>query len=1268
MRSHVLTWLGVCCALYCTTVSNKAFASTDYSLHLPSLHDAPVGLNAETASYAAFFQQKDTTVKPGTPTPVVVKPASKDTSTKPQQSTQPAIQPTTTPVVITPAKKDTGTKPADTTKPASQPTAAPVTITPAKKDTSAKPADTTKPAGQPAATPVTITPGKKDTTGQPAQDPSRPKSQTDSTSTAKPDSTAARPKQDTGLILPPDSATLRKEIGKFTLRGTVLDANNSPIPGATVQNKTTKQGIQADTAGNFSIKAGVNDTLLVAAPTFGEQAIPVKDREPVKVNLTATNATKKQLNEVVVTALGIQKNTRSVGYAISDIRGSAVQEAKEVNFVNALSGKVPGLQVNTNTGSMGGSSKVTIRGTKSILGDNNAFIVVDGVPIINNSTNTFDQQRGGGGYDFGSPLQDLNPEDMENISVLKGAGATALYGSRGSNGVLLITTKKRPESEKGLGITYSLNAQMDQVYVLPKYQNGYGGGSNGKFDTLYYNQHPEGFLNEQSATYDDNNGKGRYDLMPQYYSDESWGPKLDGRQVRHYWSWDKNKNNPYFGQTAPWSPQPNNVKDFYRTGFTLTNNISLSGSNEKGAFRLSYGNMKQEFVISNAELTRNNLSVNGNYQLHKKLTAVASVNYSILKANARPGTGFTGPNPALQFSMFGQRQLDDEMQRRFAYPDGSQITWNRKSWNDPAVNFHNGSYWNRYRDYETDSRTRLFGYGGLDYEVTDWLNLSGRVFMDQYNTLEEERNAKDYLVGSYIKRVRDSRELNYQFTANINKKFSEAFSLNATVGGNVMHRKWSTTGGSTVGGLIVPNVYNLANSVQTALPIDEYFEKQINSVFATATLGYRDMLFLELTGRNDKSSTLNDSYFYPSASGSFVFSELLKDWKWLEFGKIRASIAAVGSDTDPYRQFDTYSILPPFTTNPILQPLTIKNNPNLKPERTKEYEIGTELKFLDNRIGVDVTYYNRTTTDQILTLSLPSSTGYTTAVVNGGSVRNQGFEFGLNLNPIRLKNGFRWDINGNLAINRNKLLNMDIPQFGESLSQQILATDRRTAKVSIAAITGSGLGAIMGTDYVYDGSGNRVVDQNGFYKVSAPHIIGNVNPDFFGGVTNSFTYKGVYLSALVDFQKGGDFFSYTNLYGKKSGMFAETAENGIRENGIIVPGVTEDGKPNEKRITAKDHFNQNGGNVISKADLYDASYIYLREVKLGYNLPDAWFKRIGAQNARISLYGRNLWLIKSNAPNVDPSNITNSSSNIQGVEGGALPSLRSYGVNLNISF
>ncbi|WP_440134810.1 SusC/RagA family TonB-linked outer membrane protein, partial [Chitinophaga sancti] len=1206
------------------------------------------------------------TTKPATATPVTITPNSNNQRSK-ADTNKPAA------VVITPDNSAKDSTKTATTKPAA------AVITPDNSAKDSTKTDTTKPAA------VVITPGnqasdstRKDTT-KPAAAVITPNNQaSDSTrkdttkpATAASDSVKKKAADTSALILPSDSNTLKKEIGQFTLRGVVKQPGGQPIPGAQVVNLSTKQGVAANVNGTFSIKASLKDTVKISAPTFGDQSIPLTSKDSLPVTLTTASTGKKQLQEVVVTALGIQRNTRAVGYAIENVNGNAVQEAKEVNFVNALQGKVPGLQVNSNTGSMGGSTKITIRGVKSILGDNNAFIVVDGTPFVNGNSNQPGQANGGGGYDYGSSMQDINPEDIDNISILKGAAATALYGSRGANGVMLITTKKRPDVPGGIGVTYSINAQADQVSVLPHYQNQYGGGSGGKFQKLYYNEHPEAFLSASAATYDDNDGLGRYDLMPIYKADESWGPKLEGQIIRPYYSFDKDKGNPYFGQTTPWVAQPNNVKDFYRTGYTITNNIAMAGTNDKGYFRLSYGNMNQVFVLPNASLNRNNISFNGGYEVAKGLKASASINYTAYGAKGRPGTGFTGPNPTLQFTMYGQRQLNLDMEKRYKYEDGSQITWNRTSWDDPTPSSSNGPYWNRYMDYETDSRTRLFGNVGLDYEASKWLTISGRVFMDSYNALQEERTAKDYLIGGYVKRVPTATEMNYQLTANMKFDLGKDFKLNTVVGGNIMHRKATATGGATVGGLIIPLVYNLANSVTPAAPIDDYAEKQINSGFATASLGYRNLLFLELSGRADWSSTLlseNNPYIYPAASASFVFSDLLKEWKWLSFGKVRASISAVGNDTNPYQTDDLFGFLPGFGSHPMTQATSSKNTRDLKPERTQEYETGIALKFLDERVGIDFTYYRRKTTDQLLAISVSPATGYVTAWGNGGAVENKGIEASLALNPIRLKNGFRWDIVANIARNKNKVLNMYIDQYKTSLTQQTIGTDRRTQRVSVVGQVGQPLGMITGTDYVYNDKGERIVGADGNYLISDIKTLGNVYPDYAGGVTNTFSYKGIYLSALIDFQHGGTFFSYTNMYGKISGLLDVTADNNVRETGIIAKGVKEDGTPNDVVLDANTYFINNENKTLSKANMYDASYIYLREVKLGYNLPESWYKRFHAQNARLSLYGRNLWLMHSNAPNVDPSNILNSNSNIVGIEGGALPSIRSFGVNLNVSF
>jgi TonB-linked SusC/RagA family outer membrane protein len=1051
------------------------------------------------------------------------------------------------------------------------------------------------------------------------------------------------------------------------IKGTVTNSGGEPLPAASIEYPDGKL-YTAGIDGSFSIPFIPNAKVRFSAVGVAAQERTLTTANALTIQLQQT--TPEQLEEVTVTALGISKKSRAVGYAVSEVDGSDIQTAKETNFVNNLAGRVAGVQIATNTGSMGGSSKVTIRGPKSILGDNNALFVVDGIPFSNLNTNSYGQQIGGGGFDYGSPIQDINPDDIEQISVLKSAAATALYGSRGQNGVVLVTTKKTNGGKNKIGVNYSLNVQTDKVYVLPKYQNRYGGGSKKVFDTLFYNKNPEQFLSAGSPTYNDP-VLGGYDLLPEFGVDESWGPEMDGRLVRHYWSFDRAKANPDFGKAAPWSPNPDNIKNFFETGLTVTNSVSVGGSNDKGAIRIGFADTRQRFVLPNSRLSRTNLGLNGTYKIADNLIASAGVRYSYTKAKGRPGTGFTGQNVMNLFSEYGQRQWDMDRMQNYQYADGSQISWNRTRFDNPKPLFANNPYWTRFMEYQNDDRSRLFGSVGLEYKPLDWLSFNAQAFMDSYNTLQEERSAKDYFVGSYARNTIDFREVNYMFTTNIKKDLGERFNLGAAVGGNIMKQNVRLFTGATPAGagLITPGVYTLTNISAPPTITESMPRKQINSLFGTATLGYDNTIFLELTGRNDWSSAIyssNNSYFYPSASTSVIFSEWIQDAKWLSFGKIRASIAQVGSDTDPYRIFQTYGSAQLFNGVPFLTVDDIKNNINLLPEKTTEKEAGVELKMFNNRVGVDFTYYDRITRNQIIPVNFSPSSGYTQFILNAGSVSNKGIELRLDGTPIQTDN-FKWNIGVNFSKNRNKVV--DLAQNGQEVVDRItIGTERRLNQVSVVAIKGQPLGTLVGYDYTYL-NGQKVIDTLGHYvKTSSVVPLGSVYPDYVGGVSNTFAYKNVTLSALVDFSKGGKFFSYTNMYGQYSGLLEETAAENIRETGVNVSGVLKDGTPYSKTIPAIDHFKNNFGRNINAANVYDASYVYLREVTLGYQLPDNWARKISANNITLSLYGRNLWLIKSNAPNVDPSAITNGTGNIQGLEGGALPSIRSMGLNLNIGF
>lgn len=1074
----------------------------------------------------------------------------------------------------------------------------------------------------------------------------------------------------TGLGLLITSANAQSRL----VSGRVVDEVNAAVAGASVLVKGSTTGTNTNAEGNFSISLpDGNQTLIVSS--IGYQPVEVAVPRTMSDVAVRLSPDVKSLSEVVVTALGVQKSTRNVGYAVQQIGGGSIQEAREVNFINALQGKLAGVQIGGNSGSMGGSSRVTIRGLKSISGNNNALFIVDGVPMANMNLNSYGvrggQGTGGGGFDYGNPAQLINPNDVENISVLKGAAATALYGSRGQNGVIYITTKSGKGSGN-LSLNYDLNVQVDEVSYLPKFQNSYGGGGSSAFTKLYVNQNPSGFL-PGGGTFDDNDGKGKYDLIPDYGTDESWGPKLDGTLVRHYWSWDKDRNNPDFGKAAPWSPNPDNAKDFFKTGVTFSNNLSVSSSSDRGSIRFSVGQTKQNFIYPGSELSRFFMSLNTTYKFTDKFTFSGGINYVNDHSKGRPGTGFMGNNPMLFYVMYGQRQIDDEHLSNYKYDDGTEQSWNRTAWNIQKPAFSQNPYWNQYENYNTDNNNRYYGNAGLTYKLTDWLTADVRVFSDYFNHLDEVRGAKGFFVGSYAKRTLLNNENNYQTTLSVNKALGDKFSLEAVAGGNILSIKSSVESGTTNGGLQTPLVYVLQNSITPATVSTTYANKQINSLFGSVTLGYNKYLYLTATGRNDWASTLkqtgNFSYFYPSISGSFVFSDVLPKNSWLALGKARLSYARVGNDADPYAVSRYYDIVTQFGAFPLQSTPDRLPNSRLKPELSSEVEGGFDFKFFKELLGLNVTYYDRRTQNQIWNVEIPAESGYSTKIVNGGTVQNRGVELSLNIMPIVTAN-FSWRATLNFSKNTNKVLNLNSSDASiQGIERFVIGTERRTGRVSMVAQKGMSLGTMLGTDYVYDDKGNKIVGANGTYNVtSTPVVIGDINPDFIGGLNNTFSFKSLYFSALVDFQKGGDFFSYTNLYGNKSGMFEETALPGIRENGLVNPGVKADGSQNDIVVSARTHFNSDGGNRISKANLYDGSYIYLREVRLGWEFPEAVVKKLKMQALRFTLTGRNLWLIKSNAPNVDPANITNSISNQIGFEGGALPPVRSFGANLNFTF
>lgn len=1022
-----------------------------------------------------------------------------------------------------------------------------------------------------------------------------------------------------------------------TVSGTVTGQDAAPIPGVNVVVKGSTTGTVTDIDGKYSLDVPADGTLVFTFIGLASQEVPVNGRTTVSVTMAQDV---QQLNEVVVTALGIERESRKLGYSIQEVQGEDLTRVRETNVVNSLQGRIAGVQVQGNQGALGGSSRILIRGARSVANENQPLFVVDGIPLDNSNFNSTDVQRGAGGYDYGNSAQDINPEDIESVSVLKGPSAAALYGNRAANGVIIITTKKG-RARKGIGIDITTDWQFQDLLVLPNYQNTYGGGA-GPF-----RQNAEG-----------------QDIVT-FRIDESWGPRLDGRPVRQWYSYFPEIPE-YFGQQTPWVAHPDNVRDFYNTGLQNTNSIALSGGNEKATFRAAYTNMNARGIMPNSELQRNTINLSGSLNLSERLNASFGVNYVNTAAQGRPEQGYS--DVIVQFNHFGQRQLDmDKLDRYWITPTGAQRTWNRRSEADPFPQYADNPYWIRRKNYQNDERQRVYGNVALTYNFTEWLFLTGRVLNDYYVDRREERIANGSISQSlYSETLREVQETNADLILTFDKEISDAFSLTAFVGANTRKNEYRLNFGETVGGLSVPDFFNLQNSTERPSIVDNTSERKINSVFGSVTLGFGELLFLDATVRNDWTSTLNRenaSFFYPSVSASFVFTELplLQDNELMSFGKLRASFASVGNDTEPYRTTLTYEPQLNFGPNPRYRVPLTRNNPDLLSEETDSWEVGLETRFLNDRLRADFTYYDAVSTNQIFQVPVSGSSGFTSRIINAGEVTNNGIEIAISGSPIATED-FTWDLGVNWARNRNKLVSL-----APGIENYRIATGPFAA--TIDARVGYPLGVITGYDYVYDDNGNKVVDETGVYAFSESLVpLGTVLAKWTGGLSSSFNYKGVNMSVLFSAQYGGSLYSLTSLFGKYSGMMEETAAGNIRQQWMIADGVMEDENgnyvPNETEIRPVDFFASMFGH--GRAFVYDASFVKLREVSLGYAIPSRLAEKTPFTKISFNLIGRNLALLYSKVPHVDPEAATAGSGNIQGYEGGALPSLRSFGFSVNL--
>lgn len=1019
--------------------------------------------------------------------------------------------------------------------------------------------------------------------------------------------------------------------------GQVKDSKGDPIPFATIKIKGTTTGSAADADGNFTINAQEGATLVISATGFIDQEARVGSGA-VNVSLQG-NAT---MQEVVVTALGVSKAKRAVGVAVQEIQGDKLTQTKQVDLNTALAGRVAGIQVLGGSGAKFGTSTVRIRGVNS-LGTGNPLYVVNNIPTDG---------------------RDVNMDDVESVSVLKGPAATALYGQRGSEGVIIITTKKGKRGP-GIGFEFNQSTTFERVATLPKYQNEYGGGYSQDWYTFKYNPAVD------APALQAMDGAKYYD----YFADESWGPRMDGTLYAPWYAWDP--EDPDYAKQKAFVAQPDNIRDFYNTGVAYNTNVAFSKATENSNTRVSFTNLVRTGVSPNSRQTKNWLSINNTVDLTKKFSLATNINYTYEYLFNVPTEGY-GTQTAGSFNQWFQRNLEMDKLKRYKRSDGTYTSWNINGPRDTDPKYWDNPYTEVYENLSNNKRQRVYGNIGATYKFTPHLRASVLARADVYNQNYNSRVASGTLnLDAFRTYTNNTRELNFVGNVEYDNQFGD---LSFKAAGYVEKRtNYSNyVNEATAGGLNIPNYYNIAASKNRPTTNNTEFRKEVRSIYGYTSLGWKNMLFLDLNVRNDWSSALpegNNSYFYGGVSTSFVFTELMQPNDILSFGKIRASVARVGTDIDPYQINQTYTVGNPYDTYPTLTVPNTIPNAFLKPTLSTSYEIGTELRFLRNRIRFDFNYYNREAKDQIINLTIPSSAGYSAALVNAGNIANSGIEITLGGTPVKTKD-FSWDIDFNLGFNKNEVKEL----YGESKNLLVNPGGLGasfgfvgTPGVSVNARVGETYGMLIGTGYKRNDAGQKLVDDDGYPVLEQNKELGSILPDYTGGVYNEFQYKNFVLSFAIDFQKGGKLMSLTSMLNAGSGLSATTVGNNdkgipMRDDvaaggGVRVDGVREsDGKTNDVYLDTKEYYES----VLSslwEEWVYDATFVKLREVKLGYNLPKRWYQKLSIQNATFSVVAQNPWLIYSTVKGIDPTQLQT-----PWLDSGQLPGTRTLGFNLKLQF
>lgn len=1055
-----------------------------------------------------------------------------------------------------------------------------------------------------------------------------------------------------------------------TVRGIVTtEEDGEPVIGASVIVKGTALGTVTDVNGRFEL-SGLSPSatrLLISYISLMAKEVAIAPQ----VSVTLKSDT-HLLDEVVVTALGISREKKALGYTAQEVKQDALVQGKDNNLLNSLSGKIAGVRI-TNTQGDVGSSRIVIRGETSIAGENQPLFIVDGIPVDNSQLNARSSGR-----DFKNAIADLNPEDIKTLTVLKGPNAAALYGARAAHGAIVITTKGGDKRQKGIGITLHSSTQVSFVATLPEFQNLFGQGAGGRF------------------SYVDGKGAGVNDGV-----DESWGPRLDiGLLIPQFDSpLDADGNR----VATPWVSHPNNVRDYFRMGISTNNGISIARGDDKYQFRVGYNYEKQVSIVPDAGTNKTNISLNTDYHLAKWIVVGATANYIVYTAPSLPGSATpSGSNvrsnsPMLQFLWFG-RQVDTNSLK-------ADYT---RNWNS---SYYDNPFWSASYNTQSQERHRLIGDLHAEFRLTDGLHVRFRTSTDWYNDRRKSKvkwgsAGAGSPYGSYAEDAYTVKENNTEVLATYIKQLNKNWGIDALLGFNVRNKQYENNY-QAAPRLAVADLYTLTNSRDPLTSSNDFYRLRQYGLYGSIQLDYRRWAFLNITGRNDWSSTLpvdNNSYFYPSVTASVLLSEAF-GWrsKAVNYLKIRGGWSQVGADANPYQLATVFTSETAFNGNPLQNSSTIGMNSNLKPENTSSIEAGFEAAFWDNRLYLDFTYYKTDSRNQILKLATTAASGYTSQVRNAGHIRNRGYEIQLGAVPIQTSKGFRWNLDLNYGANSSKVVKLD--DEGLITSYQLYSSG-----IQILASVGEAYGTLFGTSYVRDANGNVVVDANGLPKISTTNkTLGKFTPDWTGGISNTFSYRSLSLSFLIDASVGGSIFSNTNKTGKYTGVLANTlsgrdAEHGglwyytdamgnnvrlsespsysvssdglyyaqvngqstrVYQDGIMVEGVTESGSKNEEVVSAEKYYHRIYS--IAEANVYDASYVKLREVALSYRLPRLWTQKLHLQEASVTLTGRNLWTIYKSVPNIDPESAL-TTGNAQGVEAYSLPTTRSFGVNLSVKF